>query len=251
MAFNRKSIMKYVFATLLVILALILVFHLERIVPMPRALGTVMSSTLGPHIPFAFKAAYADSCVAGIEAKQGRVQYAVSESAVRIRELDKQIESWRHQLDRSVARLRVLVNQSAELAADAIGREVQRHDDLQWKITQAQALRKRLEDTVKSLEQAEGKTSQKVVELRSRLEMVKLDHERNNAQDLAIEAHNDALAGRRTWTSLGAETIQALEHQERTREEWQRRYGAESMVAPDLSKADPLARANEILAQGD
>jgi chromosome segregation ATPase len=181
MVFNRKSIMKYVFAALLVVLALIFVFHIERIVPMPRALGTIMSSTLGPHIPFGVKAAYAESCIAGIEAKQERVQYAVSESAVRIQELDRQIESWSRQLHSSVARLRVLVNQSAEIASETIGREVQRHDDLQWKIAQAQALRKRLEDTVKSLEQAEGKASQKVVELRGRLEMVKLDHERNNA----------------------------------------------------------------------
>jgi chromosome segregation ATPase len=210
-----------------------------------------MSSTLGRYVPFGAKAAYAESCIAGIEGKRERVQYAASESAVRIQELNCQIASWRRQLDRSVARLRVLVNQSAEVATNTIGREVQRHDDLQWKIAQAQTLHKRLEDTIKSLEEAEGKTSQKVVELRGRLEMAKLDHERNNAQDLAIEAHNGSLAGRRTWTSLGAETIQALEHQERTREEWQRRYGAESMADPDLSKADPLVRANEILAERD
>ena len=243
--------MKYVFATFLVVLALILVFHIEKIVPMPRALGTIMTSTLGPRIPFAVKAAYAESCIAGIEAKQERVQYAVSGSAVRIQEFDRQIESWSRQLHRSVARLRVLVNQSSEVTSDTIGREVQRHDDLEWKITQAQALRKRLEDTIKSLEEAEGKASHKVVDLRGRLEMVKLDHERNNAQDLAIEAHNDSLSGRRTWTALGSETIQALEHQERTCEEWQRRYGAESMADPDFSKADPLVRANEILAERD
>jgi len=210
-----------------------------------------MSSTLGRYVPFGAKAAYAESCIAGIEAKQERVQYAVSESAVRIQELDRQIESWSRQLHSSVARLRVLVNQSAEIASETIGREVQRHDDLHWKIAQAQALRKRLEDTIKSLEESEGKASHKVVDLRGRLETVKLDHERNNAQDLAIEAHNDSLAGHRTWASLGAETIQGLEHQERTREEWQRRYGAESMADPDLSKADPLVRANKILAERD
>jgi len=62
--------------------------------------------------------------------------------------------------------------------------------------------------------------------------------------------HNDSLAARRTWTSLGAETIQALEHRERTREEWQRRYGVDGMVE-DVPKRDPIARANEILAKGD
>lgn len=239
--------MKYAFAALLVILALVLVFHFERILPVPRALGAVMSSSLGPHIPFGVKAAYAESCISGIQEKQQRVQYAVSESAVRVRELDRQIESWRRQLGSSVARLRFLVNQRPEASPDIIGREVQRHDDLQWKVTQAETLRKRLEDTVKSLEEAEGKASQKVVQLRSRLEMVTWDHERNNAQDLAIELHNDSISARRTWTSLGAETIQALEHHERTREEWQRRYGTESL-SDGFERPDPIARAYEILA---
>jgi len=243
--------MKYVFAAVLVVLAIVLVFHGERFLPLPHAFGRVMSSTLSPHIPFSFKTAYAESCIAGLEAKQGRVQYAVSESAVRLKELDRQMDSWRGQLGNSVARLRGLVNQSADISADAIGREVQRHDSLQWKITQTLALRSRLEDTMKSLEQAEGDASQKVVELRNRLEIVSLDHERNNAQDLASEMHNESLSSHRTWTSLGAETIRALEHQERTREEWHRRYGLEAAAETGEPKVDRLARAKEILAQVD
>lgn len=240
--------MKYAFAALLVALALVLVFHIEQIIPIPQALGGVLGSALAPRIPFSVKAAYAESCIAGIEAKQTRAQYAVSETAVRLGELDTRIACLRRQLSNSVERLDRLVNQTSESSPAAIGREVQRHDNLQWLMTQAMALRSRLEDAMKALEQAEGDASHRVVELRSRLELVALDHERNNAHDLANDMLATSPSGERTLTSLGTVTIASLERQERVRDDWHRRYGLVALES-ERPRVDPLVRAKEILHQ--
>lgn len=129
--------MKYVFTTLLVVPALILVFHCERILAMPRTLDAVTSSRLGAPLPFDFKVAYAESGIEGIQKQREREPYAASKFAGRVPELDRQVESWQKQPGGSVARLRALANNSPQMSADAIEREVRRHDDLQGSRTQA------------------------------------------------------------------------------------------------------------------
>ena len=235
---------KYIFAAFLVLLALIMVFHVEKLLPIPDTLGRVVSSWLAPVLPFSVKTAYADSCISGMEAKQGKIQYAVSESAIRLKEMDRQIESRREQLEKSVARLRVLLNSPD--AAESIGREVQRHDELQNQIAHAQTIRGRLEATINSLEKSEGEASQRVGELKHRLEIVKLDHQRNDAQELSAELAGANFPGRSSLVAHGVKTVEALEHQERVREEWYRRYGA---AEPNEVQKDFLQRAQEILAQ--
>ena len=236
--------LKYVFASFLVLLALGLVFHAEKVVPIPGAIARTVTSWFAPVLPFGVKADYAASCISGLEAKQAQIQYAVAESAIRLKELDGQIAGWQGELQKSVARLGVLLN--SPTSAEAIGREVQRHDTLQSQIAHAQNLRRRLQGTITSLEKSEGQASQRVTELKHRLEMVKLDHERNDAEELGAQLAGANFPGHSSLVAHGVKTVETLEHQERVREEWYRRYGFDEPSATEEQK-DPRQRAKELL----
>jgi len=128
--------------------------------------------------------------------------------------------------------------------------EVARHDDLQWKLAHAQESRDRLGTTLESLESAEGNVSQNLTELNDRLDIVQLDHEHNNAQELAAELADTVYPGRRSQANPGAKAIEHMEHKERVREELHRRYAPEPIGARQDPPRDPWDRAKAI-ADGD
>ena len=242
--------MKYVFAAVLVLLALVTVFHAEKIVPIPQAIGSLMNSAMAEHMPFVIQTAYAESCISGLESDQDRVRYAVSDAAVRLWELDARIAGIRGDRDLSVARIRAMVDHDGKVGEEVLAREVARHDDLQWKLTHAQETRDRLSATLEALDSAEGNVSQKLTEINDRLDIVQFDHEHNNARELAAELADSAYPSRRSPAPHCSTVIEYMERKERVREELHRRY------APDLSgdsycvKTTPWERAREIVDVG-
>ena len=237
--------MKYVFAAVLVLLALVTVFHAEKLIPVPRAIGSVMNSAMAKHMPFGIQTAYAESCISGLEGDQDRVRYAVADATVRLGEFDRCIAGLQAARDQSVIRIKDMVDRQDEMREETVSKEVARHDELQWKLTQAMETRERLSATVDSLESAEGNVSERVTELTDRLDIVQLDHEHNNARELAAELTDSAYPGRRSQASHGAKVIEHMEHKERVREEVYRRYAP--VIEGRESGIDPFERAREIV----
>ena len=242
--------MKHVFAAVLVLLALVTVFHAEKLVPIPRAMGSIMNSAVAKHMPFGIQTAYAESCISGLEGDQDRVRYAVSDAAVRLRALDARVATIGGERDRSTVRIKTMVEQADQVSEEAVAREVARHDDLQWKLTHARQTRERLGDTLASLESAEGNVTHKLTQLNDRLEIVQIDHENNSAQELAAELTDNAYPGKRTQADHCSKVIEHMEHKERVREELHRRYAPEPIGAFQQESADPWERARQI-ANGD
>ena len=238
--------MKYVFASILVLVALVTVFHVEKVIPIPRAIGGVMNSTIAKCMPFGIQAAYAESCVSGLEGQQDRTRYAVSDATVKLRELDRRIAGLREARDQSVTRLKAMVKNQGAGSEEAVGMEVARHDDLQWKLTHAQETRNRIGSTLESLESAEGRMSQNLTELNDRLDIVQLDHEHNNARELAAELVDSSYLGKRSRGTHGAKVIEHMEHKERVREEIHHRYGPTPGDDSQIQASDPWERAKEI-----
>jgi len=237
--------MKYVFASILVLLALVAVFNVEKVIPIPRAIGSVMNSAVAKHMPFGIQVAYAESCVSGLEGEQDRVRYAVSDTTVRLNECDRRVVSLREARDRSVTRLKAMVDSQGSVSQEALGKEVARHDELQWKLTHTKETRDRFGTTLESLESAEGDVSQKLTQFNDRLEIVLLDHEHNNARELAAELADSAYPGKRNQASHGAKVIEHMERKERIREELHRRYAPIDEISE--LPADPIERAREIV----
>ena len=242
--------MKYVFAAALVLVALVSVFHVEKVIPIPRAIGGVMNATIAKRMPFGIQTAYAESCISGLESDQDRVRYAVADATVRLGEFDRRIANLQAARDQSVTRIKDMVDRREEVSQDVVGKELTRHDELQWKLTQTMETRERLSATVDSLESAEGNVSERVTELTDRLDIVQLDHEHNNARTLAAELTDSAYPGRRSQASHGAKVIEHMEHKERVREEVYRRYAPEPIGSLDHPADDPWDRARAI-ANGD
>ena len=242
--------MKYVFASILVLLALVVVFNVEKVIPIPRAIGSVMNSAAAKRMPFGIQVAYAESCVSGLEGEQDRVRYAVSDATVRLNELDHRVVSLREARDQSVTRLEFMLDSQGGVSEKAVAKEVTRHDNLQWRITNAQGTRDQLGTTLESLEAAEGSVSLKLTQLNDRLDIVQLDHENNNARELAAELADSTYPGRRSQASHGAKVIEHMEHKERVREETHRRYGPTSADSTQIPIQDPWERAREITGNG-
>lgn len=243
--------MKYLFATILVVVALVTVFNLEAVIPMPRALGALMNTTVAKHMPFKVKEEYARSCVAGLESEQDRVRYAVSDVSVRIATLNSQIAQLDTAVSSSANSIGEMVKKPDEISQEAVAREVARHEDLQWKLTHAMELRDRLAATLSSLETAEHQTARGLQHLTRRLDVVRLDHECNDARALASEFVDSTYPGRNGGASHCDKVLDHMEHTERVREELHRRYAPLQSDHADVSLTDPWDRARQISDERD
>lgn len=238
--------MKYLFAAILVVTALVTVFNLEAVIPIPRALGSLMNTAVAKHMPFEVQEAYARSCVAGLESDQDRVRYAVSDTSVRVAALDSQIAELQTVVSGSADRIGEMVAEPNDVSQDAVAREVSRHDNLQWKLTHTKALRDRVAETLDSLESAEHQTSQGLEHMTRRLDVVRLDHECNDALSLAAEFAHSSYPGRRIPASHCNKVLDHMEHSERVREELHRRYAAIQGDDVASSVANPWERARQV-----
>lgn len=239
--------MKYLLATALVVVALVTVFDAHKLIPIPRAVGSFVSGSLSKHLPFGAKVAYAESCMEDLNRERDEVRYAASDASVRLRVLDSRIEVLKRQQSKCRSTIRDLVDMEDDVAPDSLSRAVERHDHLLAEINRLCELRNRLADTASSLELAESQVSGDIRELDDRLKMVAIDHENNDARELASQlAGTSSYPDQFSQARQCADLLEKLEHQERVREDLHSRYGYESIDQMQLP--NPAERAQEILA---
>lgn len=239
--------MKCLFAAALVVIALVAVFDVHKLVPIPRAMGSVVGGSLSKHLPFGLQRAYMESCMANMSRERDQVRYALSDTSVRLRSLDSRIEDLKRQQNVCRAMIHDLVSRGEGGDSTALSRAVKRHDHIQSEIYRTTELRNRLADTAFSLELAENRVSTGIRKLDDRLDMVALDHERNNARELDSQLADVSYPGRFSRARQCAELLDKLEHRERIREDMLDRYGPESLNS--LQTPNPAERAREILAE--
>lgn len=240
--------MKYVFAGVLVLLALVLVFHPEKAISVPRTIAAVITGSVANHMPFAVKAEYATSCMEGLKEERDGVRYQVADTAVNVRELEQRIADLHVQRATSLGRLQRLVGMGDAAPKEQLAREVSRFDQIEAKLAHSQNLHDQMAGTLESLAHAESKVTDRVGQMADRLEMVKLDHTHNNARELAAKLTDPNYPGSRSLGTHCAEVVGKMEHDERVREDLYRRYGPET-TGEDHSEspADTWARAKAIV----
>ncbi|VGO13692.1 hypothetical protein PDESU_02249 [Pontiella desulfatans] len=239
--------MKYIIATALVVLALVTVFDAHKLIPIPRAVGSIVNGSLSKHLPFGAKVAYAESCMADLNRERDQVRYAVSDASVRLRILDGRIETLKRRQSECRTAIRDLVDMGESTAPDSLARTVERYDHLLAEIDRLHHLRNRLADTASSLELAETQVSADLRELDNRLKIVAIDHEHNDARELASQlAGTSSYPDQFNRARQCADLLDTLEHRERIREDLHSRYGYESIDL--MQRPNPAERAREILA---
>ena len=243
--------MKYVFASVLVLLALVLVFHPEKAISVPRTVARVITASMAKHMPFSVKSEYAASCMEGLAEERDQVRYQVSDTAVNTRELEQRIADLQVQRGKALGRLQRLVAMGDAAPKEQLAREVTRFDQIEAKLVHSRNLHDQMVGTLKSLAHAESEVTDKVGQMADRLEMVKLDNAHNNARDLAAKLTDPNYPGYRSVGTHCAEVIGRMEHDERVRDDIYQRYGPGSDPAADDSEADAMERAKEILRKSD
>jgi hypothetical protein len=239
---------KYVFASVLVVLALILVFHPEKAISVPRTVARVITASMAKHMPFSVKSEYAASCLDGLREERDGVRYQVSDTAVNIKELEHRIADLQAQRCKALGRLRRLTALGGAAPSEQVAREVARFDQIEVKLAHSLSLHEQMAGTLQSLAHAEVQVTDKVGQMGDRLEMVKLDHMHNNARELAAKLTDPEYPGSRSLGTHCAEVVGRMEHDERVREDLYRRYGPETSVdAQPASPADTWARAKAIV----
>jgi phage shock protein A len=239
--------MKYVFASVLVLLALVLVFHPETAISVPRTVARVITGSVAKHMPFSVKTEYVASCMDGLRDERDAVRYQVSDTAVNIREVEKRIADLEAQRAKSLARIQRLVAMGDAVPKEQLAREVTRFDQIQAKLTHGRSLHNQMAGTLKSLARAEGDVSDKVGQMADRLEMVKLDHTHNNARELAAKLTDPEYHGYKSVGTHCAEVIGKMEHEERVREDMYQRYGPAGDQAASDHDTDAMEKAQAIL----
>lgn len=243
--------MKYVFASVLVLLALLIVFHPEKAISVPRTVARVVTASMAKHMPFSVKSEYAASCLDGLAEERDQVRYHVSDTAVNTRELEQRIADLQIQRGKSLGRLQRLVAMGDAAPKEQLAREATRFDQIEAKLIHSQNLHDQMIGTLKSLAHAESEVTDKVGQMADRLEMVKLDNAHNNARDLAAKLTDPDYPGYRSVGTHCAEVIGTMEHNERVREDMYQRYGPASDLTADDSETDALERAKDILRRHD
>lgn len=240
--------MKYVFAGMLVFVALILVFHPDQAISVPRTVAAVITGSVARHMPFDVKVEYAGQCVDGIKRDRDRIRLQVSDTAVNLRELQRRIANLQEKRAKGLYRLQCMVAAGDRVSKEQVAREVAHFNQIETQLAATQELADRMALTLASLGQAEIKVTEKVGQVNDRLEMVKLDHTHNNARELAAKLTDADYPGYRSLGTHCAEIIGSMEHAEKVREDVYLRYGpVETALEPDT---DPIEQARQILNCG-
>ena len=241
--------MKYVFAGILVLLALIVVFHPEKAISVPRTVAAVITGSVAKHLPYDVKVEYANQCVEGLKGDRDEVRYRVADTAVNLNDLQRRIADLQEKRAKGLRRLQCLVAAGDRIPKDQVAREVNRFIQIEAQLAANQGLLDRMSVTLKSLEHAEVQVTEKVGQVHDRLEMVKLDHMHNNARELAAKLTDPDYPGYRSLGTHCAEVIGGMEHDEKVREDLYLRFGPvdEASLEPE---ADPVEQAKQILSRG-
>ena len=243
--------MKYVFAAVLVIAALVMVFHAEKFIPIPRAAYDWAVEHGGRMLPFSAKVAYASSCVEESRQARNDVRYQVAEVAVRTEDLKK--EALRLDQERRVRllRLRQLMEHPGEASQEDLDRQVRAFRRADDQFARVSNLQTQHVLAVKALMCAEAKATDRINEMDDRLKLVQVDHLRHDALDMA-SADPDSYSARGPAATIrqGNKVIAKLEFDERVREDLGHRFpSATEEDCQNRQDTDPALQAQAILAE--
>lgn len=238
--------MKYVFASVLVLLALVFVFNPESARAVPRTLSRIVTHAFADYMPFGAKVDYAASCIDELKRDRNRIRYQVSDTAVNIGAMEQRIADLEQRRREVLSRIKALTGTNDEQSQTRLARAVGEYERLDSLLVQRRNLRDRMASTLDSLAGAESQVCDQVTGMADRLEMVKLDHVHNDARELAARLADADYPAGRSIGSHCAEMINGLEHEEHVREDLHDRFGPEP-VGPEMdirSRAETILRDN-------
>jgi hypothetical protein len=243
--------MKYVFASVLVIAALVMVFHADKVIPIPRAAYHWAVENGGRVLPFSAKAAYASSCLEESRQARNDVRYKVSEVAVRTEDLKKEAVRLDQERRVRLLKLRHLTEQPGGASQEEMDRQVRAFRRANDQFVRVCNLQTQHVSAVKSLMCAEAKATDRINEMDDRLKLVQVEHLRHDAMDMA-SADPDGYASRGPAAAIrqGNKVITKLEFDERVREDLTHRFpSAMEEECQNMREADPALQAQAILAE--
>ena len=243
--------MKYVFASVLVIAALVVVFHAEKVIPVPRAVYHWAVENGGRLLPFSAKVAYASSCLDEARQARNEVRYKISETAVRTEDLGKDADRLDRERRARLATLRQLTERPNAIGTEELDRHVkafQRSDERYANVCNLQTQHLA---AVKSLMFAEAKTTDTIDEMDDRLKLVQIERLRHDALDMAsFDPNGYPARGPAAAIRQGNKVLSYMEFDERVREDLGYRF---PFAAEDDSQCDrdtdPLVEARMLLAE--
>ena len=217
--------MKYLFASGLVISALITVFGIHRFIPIPRAVAGWVMDAGGELIPFSAKTAYVDANLEKSKEKRNEVRYKVSGTAVRLDGLSQEIQRLEEARSELLHEIDRMVDAGISDADPGLQIRLRSFKQINTRLDRLSTVYTRNASALEALEDAEGQPSDTINDLRERLEMVKLDHLRIDALEMtgSGEGGYDP-SGPATYIRQSDEIISDLEFDERVRADLYNRY---------------------------
>ncbi len=243
--------MKYVFASVLVIAALVMVFHADKVIPIPRAAYHWAVENGGKVLPFSAKMAYASSCLDESRQARNDVRYKIAETAVRTEDLRKEEDRLDQERRSRLFKLRHLTEHPGGVSQEELDRHVRAFRRANDQYARVSNLKTQHVSAVKSLMFAETKATDKIDEMDDRLKLVQVEHLRHDALDLA-SADPDGYGSRGPAAAIrqGSQVITRLEFDERVREDLNHRFPSaaedDSLIYRDI---DPARQAQILLAE--
>lgn len=238
--------MKYLFASGLVFAALVMVFHVERVIPIPRTACLWAMGRVRHWLPFEAKTAYAESCLAQSRQEQFRVRYAISDAAVRLAALDAGLASVQDERLARLQRIDYLV-QNGMTNSPELSVQVQAFQHARLRYDRLAEQRASLSASMQALESAESKADANINQLSHRLVLVKNEHQRHNALAMASDGSSGyGIQGPAVYVRQGESAVSAMEFDERVRDDYYLRY--EVQPDADSSRLPIPAQAQAILA---
>lgn len=243
--------MKYVFATALVIAALVMVFHADKIIPIPGAVYHWTIENGGRYLPFSTKVAYATACLDESRQARNDLRYKVSETAVRTADIEKESRNLDGERRARLQKIRFLSEHPDRTTPEDMERHVKAFRRANDQYVRLSNLQTQHVAAVRALAHAEEAASDKINELDDRLKLVQVEHLRHDALDMAsADPDGQCKTGPGIPVRHGSKVITKLEFDERVREDLYNRFG--TGASPDCqpeSELDPFVNAQAVLTQ--
>ncbi len=243
--------MKYVFASALVIAALVLVFHADKVIPIPRAAYHWAVEQGDRMLPFSAKVAYASSCLDESRQARNEVRYKISETAVRTEDLRKEADRLDQERRARLFKLRYLTEHPDRVSQEELDRQVRAFRRVNDQFARVSNLKTQHVSAVRSMMCAEVKATDRLDEMNDRLKLVQVEHLRHDALDLA-SADPDGYGSRGPAAAIrqGNQVVTRLEFDERVREDLNHRFpSAAEDDSLSYRDTDPALEAQTLLAE--
>jgi hypothetical protein len=226
-----------------------MVFNVEKIIPVPKAVGNWVMDAGNQFMPFSAKTAYAAACISESRQEHQKVRLAVSETAVRMEDMRRQmtdLDAKRRARLREIARLSAAGCTNNNPALEVHMRAFNQSND---RFRQMSDLHARHGSALVALDSAEKKVADGIIDMEGRLELVKIEHTRHNALDMVTTDPNGlGAAGPASRLKMGNRVVSKLEFDERVREDMNQRYFADQTLGMPPEETNTLAKAQMLLA---